>query len=239
MPTKTGEEFMHTMRLLYLVVAVCTVLASRPFQSVADLRHAEQGLASWYGKQFAGRPTASGALFSPKEMTAAHRTLPLGTKVLVKNLETGEQTEVKINDRGPYADPERRIIDLSRAAADSISLVERGIGQVQVFVTEPPAATQAPHEAILYAIQIGTFEKYAEAQWILGELQDRYPAAYIDPRQGPSGPYYRVRIGPFATAEQAEKTAKGLKQDGHAIFVDEIPVSSQLPPTKYARGEIS
>jgi rare lipoprotein A len=72
-------------------------------------------------------------------MTAAHRHLPLGTKVMVENRATGEQVEVKITDRGPYADPKRRIIDLSKAAADSIGLVEPGVGPVQVGITEEAA----------------------------------------------------------------------------------------------------
>jgi hypothetical protein len=77
----------------------------------------------------------------------------------------------------------------------------------------------------------------------LSEFSDSYrsaiPLAYIDPRQGPSGPYYRVRIGPFETAEQAKKAAKVLKQDGQAIFIDEIPVPYQTQPTRYAHQENS
>jgi rare lipoprotein A len=167
-------------------------------------------------------------------MTAAHRTLPLGTKVIVKNLQTGEQTEVKINDRGPYANSKHRIIDLSRAAANSIGIAERGVGRVQVAVTEPPADVQAPHAEVSYVIQIGAFDEYAEAQWLFEQLQERAFAAYIDPRQGPSGRYYRVRIGPFETEDTAEKVAKVLKREGHAIFVDEIPGPSNPYEAQYA-----
>ena len=96
---------------------------------IGDFAHAddwyrEHGLASYYGKGFHGRKAADGDRFSQNEMTAAHRQLPLGTKVMVENRDTGEQVEVKITDRGPYADTKRRIIDLSKAAADSIGLVE-------------------------------------------------------------------------------------------------------------------
>src|SRR5688572_677253 len=93
----------------------------------ADSWYREHGLGSYYDKGFHGRKTASGERFSQNEMTAAHRQLPLGTKVMVENRETGEQAEVKITDRGPYADKKRRIIDLSKAAADSIGLVEQGV----------------------------------------------------------------------------------------------------------------
>lgn len=226
---------MQRTQLLSLVVAVCTASIFHHTLLKADSQYAAKGLASWYGKEFAGRLTASGVPFSPKEMTAAHRTLPLGTKVMVKNLHTGEQTEVKINDRGPYADPRRRIIDLSRAAANSIGLIERGTGQVQVAITEPPAKTLASYEEIIYAVQVGAFAEYTDALWVFEQLQERYAAAYIDPRAGPSGPYYRVRIGPFATEEQAGKVARVLKQEGHAIFVDEIPDPSGLSQAQYVR----
>src|SRR5262245_33449998 len=104
--------------------------------ALADDWYREQGMASYYGKGFHGRKAADGDPFSQNEMTAAHRRLPLGTKVLVENPATGEQVEVKITDRGPYVDKKRRIIDLSKAAADSIGLVEQGVGPVRVVLTE-------------------------------------------------------------------------------------------------------
>ena len=226
---------MRTARLWCLVVTTGMVLGGASAQLGADPWHAEKGLASWYGKGFTGRPTATGETFSPKEMTAAHRTLPLGSKAMVTNLATGEQTEVKINDRGPYADPQRRIIDLSRAAADSIGLVGRGMGRVQVTVTEPPAKLSHTDED--YVVQVGAFEKPEDAQRVLEQFQPRYPAVYIDPRDGPSGPYYRVRIGPFETEEKATQVAKVLKQQGHAIFLDEVPDSTNADPPPSAAGK--
>src|SRR5918992_1115578 len=101
-------------RSIILIASVILILVS--WQGQADLWYIEHGEASWYGKQFHGRKTANGERFSQHDMTAAHRTLPLGTKVMVENQENGEQVEVKITDRGPYAQPKRRIIDLSRAA---------------------------------------------------------------------------------------------------------------------------
>jgi rare lipoprotein A len=220
-------SMMHRKQWLCLIImGTFWVLWFAPLE--ADLWYAEKGLASWYGKQFNGRQTADGTRFSEKEMTAAHRKLPLGTKVVVKNLETGKQVEVKITDRGPYADPQRRIIDLSRAAADSIGLVERGLGQVRVVVTEPAPARQEPKDETFYEVQVGAFEEYEAAQWVFEQLQERYPAVFIDPRDGPVGRYYRVRIGPFRTEEQAGKVAKVLKQQGHRIFVDEVPVPADV-----------
>ena len=99
---------------IILIVGAILMLMSR--QAQAEQWDVQHGEASWYGKQFQGRKTADGDRFSQHDMTAAHRTLPLGTKVMVENPETGKQVEVKINDRGPYAQTKRRIIDLSRAA---------------------------------------------------------------------------------------------------------------------------
>jgi rare lipoprotein A len=237
---KPREERMPKTQLVCLMVAVYTlhIWLSTPLE--AHVPYREQGVASWYGKAFAGRPTASGTPFSPREMTAAHRTLPLGTKVMVQNLATGDQTEVKITDRGPYADPRRRIIDLSRAAATKLGLLERGLGRVQVAVTEPSATVPAPKEAVFYVVQVGAFAEYAEAQWVLAQLQDGYAGVYIEARQGPTGRYYRVRLGPFATEAHAAQVAHVLKGDGHAIFVDEISALArpdQIPEARYAWRE--
>ncbi len=92
----------------------------------------QTGMASWYGAQFAGRPTASGEKFNPYDFTAAHRDLPFGTLVKVTFLKTGESILVRINDRGPHI--AGRIIDLSMAAAEAIGLKAYGIGEVLMEV---------------------------------------------------------------------------------------------------------
>src|SRR5690606_27473027 len=88
------------------------------------------GNASWYGPGFAGRHTANGEIFDPNDLTAAHRTLPFNTRVLVTNVHSGASVVVRINDRGPFKD--NRIIDLSRAAADVIGLTGAGVGPVHL-----------------------------------------------------------------------------------------------------------
>jgi rare lipoprotein A len=94
------------------------------------------GWASWYGTHHQGRKTASGERFSRSQLTAAHRSLPLGTKVQVTNLRTGQHVVVKINDRGPHGGGKRRIIDLSEAAARRIGLSPRGVDLVRVVVVQ-------------------------------------------------------------------------------------------------------
>src|SRR5258708_2496634 len=104
----------------------------------------EQGVASWYGQEFAGRTTANGEIFDPLLFTAAHRTLPFGTIVDVRNPKTNQTVRVRVNDRGPYIG--NRTIDLSYAAAQQISLIDAGSGDIEMTVVrvgqgehEPPA----------------------------------------------------------------------------------------------------
>jgi len=88
------------------------------------------GHASWYGEEFARRPTASGERYDPGKLTGAHRTLPLGSRVRVTNLQNGRSVLVTINDRGPYAG--RRAIDLSYGAARALGMIERGVTRVRI-----------------------------------------------------------------------------------------------------------
>jgi peptidoglycan lytic transglycosylase len=99
--------------------------------------HREVGEASWYGPGFQGHETANGEIFDQNKMTAAHPTLPMGTKAEVTNLENGEKVEVRINDRGPYVGD--RAIDLSRAAAKELGMEKDGTTQVKIEATTRPA----------------------------------------------------------------------------------------------------
>ncbi len=96
----------------------------------------EEGVASWYGEEFRGRRTASGELYDPYGMTAAHRTLPLPCYVEVTNLENGRTVVVRVNDRGPFH--EDRIIDLSYAAAHRLGMLSKGTARVRVRALQPP-----------------------------------------------------------------------------------------------------
>ncbi len=221
---------MASTRQLTAVVGTCLGLWLTGSAVEADAWYREHGMASYYGKGFHGRQTASGERFSQNEMTAAHRQLPLGTKVIVEHRETGEQVEVKITDRGPYADKQRRIIDLSQAAANSIGLVEQGVAPVRVVVTEEAATQQKrPEEALVYEVQVGAFAHGDQAAAVLEQIQGWFPQAYMTPRQGPAGEYYRVRVGPFPTKEEAQHIAHRLRRGGHRVFLDEVPETA-LPP---------
>jgi rare lipoprotein A len=104
------------------------------------VKHALNGTASWYGPGFHGKKTASGEIYDQTKLTAAHKTLPLGTKARVTNLENGNAVEVEINDRGPFV--KGRIIDLSRAAAGILGLVEDGVAPVKVEVIEASGVSE-------------------------------------------------------------------------------------------------
>jgi rare lipoprotein A len=96
---------------------------------------AEEGYASYYAADFAGRRTASGERFDPRAFTAAHRDLPFGTRIRVTNLENGRSVTVRVNDRGPYV--EGRIVDLSWAAAREIGMLRSGVTRVHLDVLAP------------------------------------------------------------------------------------------------------
>lgn len=106
--------------------------SNKPRSTHARSRRHFMGVASYYGPGFTNRPTANGERFDPRAMTAAHRTLPFGTRVRVTNLENGRQVVVRINDRGPYR--KGRVLDLSRAAARKLGFVDDGVAHVRVEV---------------------------------------------------------------------------------------------------------
>jgi rare lipoprotein A len=113
--------------------AVATT-ATTVLTAVSEMRtRLETGIASWYGKRFHGRRTASGESFDMHALTAAHPNLPFGSWVRVRNVVNGLSVDVRINDRGPHV--KRRIIDLSRAAARSLGLLDDGSGTSEVSIT--------------------------------------------------------------------------------------------------------
>ncbi len=105
--------------------------------------HVLRGMSSWYGQDFHGRPTANGETFDMYKLTAAHRTLPLGTRARIWNVENGLSCVVKINDRGPFI--EGRILDLSYAAALELQFAAKGLALVQIEILElPPVPLVGP-----------------------------------------------------------------------------------------------
>lgn len=122
------------MREIVLTVAI--FLAVVVFLDVTS--YYQVGIASWYGEEFHGRRTSSGEIYNMYEMTAAHKSLPFGTQVLVVDLQTGRSVIVRINDRGPFI--HGRIIDLSFAAAKKLGIVKKGTTRVGIKIVRRPLA---------------------------------------------------------------------------------------------------
>jgi rare lipoprotein A len=152
---------------------------------------AEEGLASWYAGKFQGRKTASGEIFDTNQMTAAHKTLPFGTTVRVRNEENGRDVVVRINDRGPFV--EGRIIDLSRAAAEAIAMTGSGVARVSVEIVDRPGA-------IRYTVQVAAFSRPENAARAVTRLASHGVSAVAE--RGPDG-VHRVRVRDVAAADLA------------------------------------
>ena len=103
----------------------------------SSYEYLEEGWASWYGEPFHGRQTSNGEVYDMYDFTAAHRTLPLPTYVQVTNLSNNRSVVLRVNDRGPFIDPEDRIIDVSYSAAEMLEMLEPGTVRVSVRALEP------------------------------------------------------------------------------------------------------
>ncbi|WP_202913019.1 septal ring lytic transglycosylase RlpA family protein [Acuticoccus sediminis] len=123
---------LHARAALATAVAALFLATSIPMATDAMAGKVSSGTASFYGKRFHGRRTANGERFNMNALTAAHRTLPFGTRVKVTNPATGRSVTVRINDRGPFHG--KRTIDLSRAAAAKIGMVDQGVAKVKLEV---------------------------------------------------------------------------------------------------------
>jgi len=126
---------------LIVVLLTAQYAAAQAFQGSTEEVFRQEGIASWYGAQFEGRPTASGEIFNPGLFTAAHPTLPFGTFLIVTNRNNNRQVSVRVNDRGPFVDG--RIIDLSQAAAEHLGMIVTGTAPV-IIETIPGSLPQAP-----------------------------------------------------------------------------------------------
>ncbi len=185
------------------------------------------GMASWYGEQFNGRPTATGERFDMHALTAAHKTLPLPGLVEVTNLSNGRRIVVRVNDRGPFVD--NRIIDLSRGSAEALGMLQAGVGEVRVrYLGRAPrtgGGTTLQHAAAVgappnrpvpsmhgdYWIQAGAFSDRGAARRVADELGNR---ATVD--EGRSDGLFRVLVGPWPDPNAAERSRQAVIARGYA-----------------------
>ena len=150
----------------------------------------ETGVASWYGPPYHNRRGSNGEIYNMHALTAAHRTLPLGSIVRVTNLKTGDSTLVRITDRGPFI--EGRILDLSLAAAKKVDVWQAGLARVRVDVLQTPAPLESGGK---WAVQIGAFDDEQSAGKLADHLSRKYRTAKVLRFASPTGDWWvRVRV---------------------------------------------
>lgn len=180
-------------------------IVTLPPPTPARLGGAEEGVASWYGHPYHGRRTSNGEIYDMDHLTAAHLSLPFDTWVRVTNLENGRGVDVRINDRGPFL--KNRVIDLSRAAAQSIHMIGPGTARVRVEVVGVPGEPDeakggqpVPPTQVSY-MPSGTPLAVGDSSLPPGAG----PVGEADPDRCPGGPFYAVQVGSFRDAENAER----------------------------------
>ena len=192
----------------------------------------EQGVASWYGNKFHGNLTANRETYDMYAMTAAHKTLPLPTYVEVRNLKNGKRVIVRVNDRGPFID--KRIIDLSYAAASKLDMVRDGTSLVEIRaisfdpppsgqraavpdpVAKPPAEPVRPGDSSVY-LQVGAFGDQDNAARRYRMLKDNgIEQAFVHQEADRVPAIYRIRIGPIDGVEQYDQVVGELNRMGIA-----------------------
>ncbi len=174
-----------------------------------EIVQGQEGIASWYGPGFNGKPTSDGEIYNMYAMTAAHRTLPFGTLVRVHDLENGRSVVVRINDRGPFV--EGRIIDLSYAAAQALGMNGTALVRLHVLGLGPNA------DGGIYAVQIGAFLDPQNANRLKQALGSRFGPVMIQTYQSANGLFYRVRVGEFQTIAGARALARQLLDDNLTV----------------------
>lgn len=178
-------------------------------------------LASWYGPEFHGKPTSSGERFNMHALTCAHRELPFGTKLRVVNKRNSKEVECVVNDRGPFVGG--RELDLSYAAAKRIDLIGPG---VQPVVIEPIGRDLRYTKYVRYGVidttltlQIGSFREEINAKRLKMALELKYKSVYIIKANVGGTVYFRVRMGKFASKDEALTLGKSLADEGYDVLL--------------------
>lgn len=186
-----------------------------------DPDYDETGVASWYGPGFHGKLTASGGVYDQDALTAAHKTLPMPTRVRVTNLENDTSVILTVNDRGPFVGD--RIIDVSRRAARVLGFLRQGTARVRVEALDSPAFAAAAggggnaraSERGQFYVQAGSFANSRNAY----RLQERLRSLGsfgVERAQTAAGPLHRVRAGPLPSRERARALISDLRAAGVA-----------------------
>lgn len=202
----------------------------------------QTGKASFYADKFEGAPTASGEKYRHSKLTAAHKTLPFGTKVRVTNLSNNASVEVVINDRGPYV--ENRIIDLSRAAADRLGFVNQGLAEIRLEVVDAgDGKTSDPIKTVDhvlveenefyefeisrlkpkgFGVQVGTYQELVNLMRLSDNLKNSYKKQVTVQVKVVNGlKYYGLILGKFPSRPKAEQFRAELRKKFPDAFIVE------------------
>ena len=193
---------------------------NRPVPAVA-LGYTEEGLASWYGIPYHGRPAADGEIYDMETLVAAHRTLPFNTWLRVTNVANGKNVVLRVIDRGPFV--EGRIIDLSKAAARQIELLGPGVGRVRLEVIAAPADVPSND---FFAVQVGAFSVEQNAERVRDDYARRYGTAQIEAKQG-TVTLWRVLVGKESSFASAQALAVAMSANDSHVFVVRLDETKQ------------
>jgi rare lipoprotein A len=184
----------------------------------------EQGIASWYGKDFHGRKTSNGETYDMYAMTAAHKTLPMNVYLQVTNLDNGRSTVVRVNDRGPFV--KSRIIDLSYSAANELGVVGPGTAPVRIEAlgyrdeAQPAGSTPYYRQPVSYdvgpfMVQVGAFAVKDNANRLAEKLKSQYGSSAVAEGWVNGQKFYRVRVGLYASMVLAGNALQQLEASGY------------------------
>jgi len=198
-----------------------TVLGKRYEPLKSHVGFSQEGLASWYGKDFHGKKTSNGEIYDMHAMTAAHKTLPLGVFVKVRNKENGEELIVRVNDRGPFV--KNRIIDLSYSAAKKLGVDAKGTAPVRIEALGYRAtgasgeSYSAPetYDSGNYSIQIGSFKDLQNARRLSEEMKKLHGYSEVKSAIVNSEQFYRVQAGVFTSLQAAEEAEQRFADQGY------------------------
>lgn len=208
--------------------------------SVLTFAQTQTGKASFYADKFEGSPTASGEKYKHSKLTAAHKSLPFGTKVRVTNLANNESVEVVINDRGPYVDG--RIIDLSKSAAEKLGFVNLGLAEVKVEILDAGDGKSKSQSVSIeqvtvdekefynfeieklqpkgFGIQIGTYQELVNLMRLSDNLKNSYKKKVTVQVKVINGvKYYSILLGPLSSRPKAEDLLAELKKKFPDSFI--------------------
>jgi rare lipoprotein A len=217
MALKHKPIFLLLLFFLIMFLSSCGVV--KRAGTYETLRALDTGIASWYGPEFHGHPTANGEIYNMNEYTAAHRTLPFNTLVRVENVQNSKSVVVRINDRGPYVG--NRVIDLSRKAANEIDMIGPGTAEVTLYLVEEgdrPITTQNVSSRETFTVQLASFPRESDAK----KKSSGISGSRVEQTRIGGNTVYRVYYGSYESAEEARKARENLLQNGVQGFVKQM-----------------